>query len=66
MGFYGTINNLPTSPPKNINCSIITELGILYQPLYHIKMVLPGVVRIHECNNVQFKELSDDSRDQTK
>ena len=43
-------DNLPTSPPKNITCSIIIELGILYQPLHHFNMVLTGVVRIHIHN----------------
>ena len=39
----------PISPPKNIIYSIIIELElvILYQPLYHFKMVVTGVVRIH-------------------
>ena len=45
-------DSLPTSPPKNITCSIIIELGILYQPLHHFKKVLPGVVRIHVYNSI--------------
>ena len=31
---------LSINPPKNITCSIIIELGILYQPLHHFKMII--------------------------